>query len=94
MTGLGKTHKTLAPAHENLELEFGLKLLDLFAHARLRGVKLLRNLRQVEVVLDCGPHIFQLLQVHGALDPIWDVEAPGPGWTWSGAIVRPATAIW
>ena len=66
MPRLGEPFQGAALAHEELEAEFGFEHADLAADARMRGVELLCSGGDVEVALDDGGEIAQLLQGNAA----------------------------
>src|SRR6478609_3409138 len=71
MPGLGETDQALAAPDENLDPEFGFEFLDLLAHPRLRGEQFACHPRQIEVVLNGGADVPQLLEVHRAAACQW-----------------------
>jgi hypothetical protein len=62
---LGQPEQTLATAHEDLDAEFVLEILDVLADAGLRGVQGGRHFGQVEVLAQRLADDAQLLEVHG-----------------------------
>ena len=61
---LGQPEQALAAAHEQLDAELVLEILDVLADARLRGVQRIGDLGQVEVLRDRLADDAQLLEVH------------------------------
>ena len=57
-----------ALAHEQLEAEFVLQLLELFRQARLRGMHALGRERDVQPGIGDGDEVAQLGQGHGGAD--------------------------
>ena len=64
LASLGDADQSLATAHEDLDAQLGLQLLDLLADARLRGKQHIGHLGEIEIVLYCRAHIFELLEIH------------------------------
>ncbi len=60
----GDAREIASLAHEDLKPQLVLEELDLLAHARLRGVQLLRCGRDVETALGDGGEVTQLVQLH------------------------------
>ncbi len=64
LAGVGQAEQALAAAHEQLDAELVLEVLDVLADARLRGEQRVGHLGQVEVPPHRLAHDAQLLEVH------------------------------
>ena len=77
LAGLGQPEQPLAAAHEQLDAELVLEILDVLADARLRGVERVGDLGQVEVAPDGLANDAKLLEVHGSA-PAFPLEDAQP----------------
>ncbi|MNT58745.1 hypothetical protein D3C72_1962040 [compost metagenome] len=75
LAGRGDTGQVLAATGKNLDAQFVFQQADLFADARLRGVKALGCSGNVEVVVRHFPDVAQLLKLH--MNPSKQVDATG-----------------
>lgn len=62
--GLGQTQQPLAPADEDLDAEFILQILDVFAYPRLGGEQAIGDLGQIEMAANRFLHNTKLLEIH------------------------------
>ena len=69
LAGLRQTQKPFAAAHEKLDPELVLQILDVLRNAGLGCVERVRNFGQVEIAAECFADNAELLEVHDAWVP-------------------------
>jgi hypothetical protein len=65
MRSTTSAQKTFPPPHKDLDAKLILKILDVLADPRLRGIKSSRHISQVKIPTNGLPNNTKLLKVHG-----------------------------